>query len=87
MFKFKHIVSIEPFWIPGNGFCISYCTDTGFYGSDTTAIVVGEQEAFLILNGDHREQLFALIGNGLEDCLLYYLANKDQWNSYTDPIF
>lgn len=42
---------IEDFYISYNN------TDRGVYGSDTTAVVVGNMSGFFILNGDHRKDL------------------------------
>jgi hypothetical protein len=60
------------------GYYVSYNNyDVGIYGSDTTAIVVDRSSAFLILNGDHREQLRGL---SLKDACAYFHANSDNKN-------
>lgn len=71
----------------GDGFYVSYNDhDVGIYGSDTTAVVVGQMQAFYILNGDHRAQYVPLIPQGLEACLDYYRANLGLANLRSDKL-
>lgn len=71
--------------IHGEGFYISYnAHDSGIYGSDTTALVVGQMEAFYILNGDHMGEYFRRIGAGFEACLEYFEENIEQINKYSE---
>ena len=64
------------------GYYVSYNNyDTYEYGSDTTAIVIDKTSAFLILNGDHREQLKGL---SLEDACKYFHSNVAQKNKRSD---
>jgi hypothetical protein len=66
-------------------FYISYNdVDTDVYGSDTTALVVGQMSKFYILKGDHREGYKGLAT--LEDCLTYYRANLSLSHSFSDPL-
>jgi len=70
--------------------------DRSVYGAITTALVIGQGEVFLILNGDHRQQYYDII-NGkidgkidgrsrLEKCIMYYQENKDKQNSMGFPL-
>lgn len=64
-------------------FYISYNhTDVEIYGCDTTALVVGQMEAFYILNGNHLDNYRSLIDQGFEACLEYFKANIDQMNKH-----
>lgn len=57
------------------GFYISYNNyDTHIYGDVTTALVVGQMEAFLILNGNHSEGYQEVLnaGKGFSGCLDYF---------------
>lgn len=68
-------------------FYISYNSyDTAIYGDKTTALVLGNQVGFLILNGDHREQYKQIIssGGGLDECLSYFRNNKALKSKYSD---
>lgn len=65
-----------------NGFRLSYnayCADTG---QDETAIVVAE-EWFLILYGDHREELK---GKGLKEAMEYWKEREELWGATTNTI-
>lgn len=60
-------------------------TNIADYGCDTTALVLGQMEYFIILKGDHRAGFQAAIDAGttrcegrLRSCLRYVSANKDQ---------
>lgn len=69
----------------GDGFYISYNNyDSAIYGSDTTALVVGQMEAFYILNGDHMGEYFRRIGEGFDACLDYFEENIDQINKHSE---
>jgi hypothetical protein len=69
----------------GVGFYISYNNhDTDLYGSDTTALVLGQMEKFYILNGDHRAQYATLIESGFDACLEYFRANISLINMRSD---
>ncbi|MFZ3481646.1 hypothetical protein [Sphingomonas sp. 3-13AW] len=71
----------------GDGFYISYNDhDHAIYGSDTTALVVGQMDRFYILTGDHRAAYDQLIEQGLEACLTYYQANPALVHKYSDPL-
>jgi len=74
--------------------------DRASYGSDTTALVLGQEEYFLILNGDHRAGLQAACMQKLDlktckhgqltrlgRCLHYFREHKDQLNDKSDPLF
>ncbi len=71
---------------------ISYNNRVWDYGCDTTALVLGQMEYFLILNGDHREEfnkiieLHCLGQSRLKRCLDYVRNNKDKLNPQSDPI-
>lgn len=57
--------------------------DTAAYGGVTTALVIGQMEYFLILNGDHREGLRAKY---LRDCIQYIRDHRDQLNKRSEPL-
>ena len=72
---------------------ISYNSrDRNIYGSDTTALVLGSCECFLILKGDHREGFQAAIQSedlsrsSLNKCLAYVREHRDKLSDYSDPI-
>lgn len=58
----------------------NYC-DTDHYGSDTTAIVIGQMQRFYILNGNHMEQLK---DKTFEECIEYFLNNSSLKNKHSD---
>ena len=58
--------------INGPGFHLSYKPSDAGYCSNTTAIVLGDQECFLILNGNH---LGVLYDKSLEECVNYFFDN------------
>lgn len=74
---------------------ISYNSrDRNIYGSDTTALVLGQGEYFLILNGDHRAGLNEIIQNTeahpksrLHRCLDYIREHRDQLNDMSNELF
>lgn len=69
------------------GFYVSYNDhDTSIYGSDTTALVLGQMERFYILKGDHRQAYAKLIPCGFEACLSYFKCNFDQAHPYSDKL-
>lgn len=68
------------------GFYVSYNDrDRRIYGSDTTALVVGDEKKFLILDGNHVEQ-YEAFGNNLEKCLEYFKQNEKLMNSYSETV-
>ena len=69
---------------PRKGFFISYNDrDVRVYGSDTTALVVGNMEKFLILNGNH-VKAYSEFGEDLDACLGYFKRNVHQLNKHSD---
>ncbi len=67
------------------GFYISYNPSSKDYGSDTTALVLGQMEAFLILNGDHRENYYLANQEGSFEKVYEYYINSDCINKeFTD---
>ena len=68
--------------------------DRASYGSDTTALVLGQMEYFLILNGDHREGFRAAIEDPdtrlcrsrLHRCLDYVRLHREKLNKMSNPI-
>lgn len=71
--------------VDGDGFYVSFnCVDLSIYGCETTALVVGQMQAFYILNGDHRAAYAPLIPEGFEACMDYFMANIDQINARSD---
>lgn len=67
---------------------ISYNTiDTRTYGCDTTAIVLKKGSLFLILNGDHRNQLEEITRSaGLQECIDYFIENIHIANKYSEHL-
>lgn len=55
--------------------------DRSIYGSDTTAIVIGQMQRFYILNGNHVQ---ALKGKDFNQCIEYFLSNSHLHNSRGD---
>lgn len=71
----------------GDGLYVSYNDrDAGIYGSDTTALVVGQMQKFYILNGDHRAAYAPLIVRGLDACLDYFRANLSVASRFSDKL-
>ncbi|QNR70503.1 hypothetical protein IAQ67_28550 (plasmid) [Paenibacillus peoriae] len=71
------------------GFYVSYSNyskDVAVYGSDTTALVLGQMELFFVLNGDHRKQYKEFITQGFDKCLLYFKENMHDMNKYSDKL-
>ena len=72
----------------GDGFIISHNSqDIDIYGCETTALVIGQLQGFLILNGDHRCAYRDLIPQGFDACLSYFMANVDQANARSEHKF
>ena len=68
-----------------NDFYVSfYRYDIADYGDSTTAIVLGQGQFFMILNGDHRLGLASVVQGGFQACLSYFLAHIDQANMRSD---
>lgn len=64
------------------GYYVSYNNyDKDIYGCSTTAIVIGDMSAFLILNGDHRE---ALKGLDIDAVCAYFHNNAHLKNKLSD---
>ena len=57
--------------------------DTGIYGSDTTALVLG-QSRFYILDGDHTENYKSCASLG--ECLVYFESNEQLINKYSETL-
>lgn len=80
------VVTGSPHWY------VSYDNETiADYGSDTTALVLGQMEYFLVLNGDHRRGFKDYIkerGNltMLGACLQYVRDHKDALNYMSNAI-
>lgn len=82
-------LSIPNETIQADGFYVSYNdTDYHIYGSDTTALVFGQMERFLILKGDHRRQYLDLMQDGFHACLDYFKSQPahKMSDSVDDPI-
>lgn len=67
---------------------VSYNPSSRDYGCDTTALVLGQGEHFLTLEGDHREALHAIMDDAkpftLTRCLRYVDDNKDKLHEMSD---
>lgn len=61
-------------------------TDTGIYGDITTALVIGQIEHFLILNGDHRKAYAELAAKDadLDAYIAYFKESGSQINKLSD---
>jgi len=71
----------------GDDFYISHNSlDAAIYGGETTALVIGQMQAFYILNGDHQAAYAALMPQGLSACLAYFKAHQGQMNKFSDRI-
>jgi hypothetical protein len=55
--------------------------DRSAYGSDTTAIVIGQMQRFYILNGNHVDKLK---GKSFLECMEYFNKNSDLVNKYSN---
>lgn len=57
-----------------------------YYGCtcDTTVLVDKNMARFLLLNGNHLEQYAAIIHQGYQACVNYFLAHISQANKYTN---
>lgn len=72
--------------VNGDGFYISYNShDISIYGCDTTALVLGQMEAFFILNGDHRVGFSKIIDQGFDACMGYFRDNAKDINKRSEP--
>lgn len=71
----------------GDGFYVSHNNvDGDIYGSETTALVIGQMERFYILNGDHRAAYRDLIPGGLDACLAYFRNHIGSANHRSDDL-
>jgi hypothetical protein len=69
----------------GEGFYVSHNDrDLVAYGSQTTALIVGQMEKFYILKGDHRAGYVTLIPRGFATCLDYFKRHSDLVHRYSD---
>lgn len=61
-------------------------TDTRIYGDVTTALVIGQMEHFLILNGDHRNAYAELADRDadLDAYIEYFKRSCSQLNKLSD---
>ena len=76
------MLAIPNFIIDKGEYYISYNGSEQWYGSDTTALVVGQMQAFYILNGDHRKEYEKL--NDFESCLAYFMQNIKLKNKHSE---
>jgi hypothetical protein len=68
-------------------FYVSYIfPDYRLYGSDTTALVVGQLDKVFILNGDFRKEYQELIPQGFEKCYEFFKANLQHRNEYSETF-
>ena len=71
---------------------ISYNHETRTYGCETTALVLGQGEYFLVLRGDHRTAFAAILAEvsasrtRLARCLDYVRENREQLHDYSDTL-
>jgi hypothetical protein len=71
--------------ISGDGFYVSYnAHDVAIYGSDTTALVKGQMEAFYILQGNHMAAYAPLIDVGFDACMDYFETNSELISKFSD---
>jgi hypothetical protein len=67
-----------------SGFHLSFNNRTAHYGCETTAFVL-KNSVFLLLNGDHREQMDeCAAAGGLQACFDYYVDNIHLANGMGD---
>ena len=64
---------------------ISYNSSSSGYGTDTTAIVIGDDiGVYLVLCGNHKEQYEAIQDKTLQNCIDYFIDNIDQAHKFSD---
>lgn len=69
----------------GEGYHVSLNDrDLWHYGDVTTALVIGQGELFLILNGDHRMGFAKASESGFEGCLTYFDNHIAEANKCSD---
>lgn len=72
-----------------DGFYISHNSSAAgkeIYGSETTALVLGQMEKFFVLNDNHCTPLEKLAKESLDDCINYVRKNKNKLNELSDKI-
>jgi hypothetical protein len=67
-------------------FYVSYLPYSEDYGSNTTALVVGQMQRFYILNGDFRKEYSALIPHGFEKCYEFFKNNLEHRNEKNSDV-
>lgn len=67
---------------------VSYLPFSDDYGSNTTALVVGQMQRFFILDGDFRKEYQNLMPQGFRACYQFFLDNLDKRNkrSVDEPV-
>jgi len=63
-------------------FYVSFKYEDSYYGSKTTALVVGQMQRFFILNGDFRKEYSELIPQGFEKCYEFFKNNIEHRNKH-----
>lgn len=67
-------------------FYISYNNrDIGVYGSETTALVIGNMEKFLVLDGNHAKA-YLEFREDLHACIDYFKRNISLVNKFSDAV-
>ena len=67
----------EEFYVSYNNY------DRSTYGSDTTALVVGQRQRFYVLNGNHEKQL---TNKSFDECLNYVHDHSNLLNKFSDKL-
>jgi len=69
-----------------SGFHLSYNPSSADYGSDTTAIVMGDT-LFFILNGNHKKVLATIATEtGLQGCIDYFINHIELANPLSEHL-
>lgn len=64
---------------------ISYARYLSYYGSDTTALVI-KQRVFLILNGDHSQQMGEAAKKGIHSVFDYFIEHIEEANPLSEHL-
>ncbi len=80
MIRPNHVVDYDEYYISYNNY------DVAVYGDVTTALVIGQMEGFLILNGNHQDGFNEASKDGFAGCLEYFNENIDQANRYSEHV-
>lgn len=79
------VVSNDFYEFNGGQYGVSYRLQDAIYESDTTAIVCGQMQLFLVLNGNHVQALLdANNASGLAGMLVYFYKQRACINKFSE---